>query len=345
MGSRALNRTAAVAALCAVLLTLAGASSAAPRALLTDNLVSYWELEEASAVRYDSAGANDLTDNNTVGSAAGVVSNAGSFVAANSEYLSIASNSSVETGDIDFSVSFWVYANTLIGLNVPVARTFSGLSDWYFQSSNGTLTFSVQKSDNSESVSASGVITTTAWYHVVGWYVAADKKSYLSINNGVPVTSSVAGWSTRGSNTVSPFHIGNLPGFGRYWDGKIDEVGFWKKALTSDERTTLYNGGIGCAYVYLNTGCAAPTATPTNTSTPGPTNTPTNTPVPTNTPTPTPLPTATPVGEYQIPLSDGQVGIIDNRFTAADVIEILLLAVIAGGDILWRARQQTRGLK
>jgi hypothetical protein len=51
------------------------------------------------------------------------------------------------------------------------------------------------------------------------------------------------------------------------------------------------------------------------------------------------------VGEYQVALSNGQVGVVENRFTTADVVEILLLAVIAGGDILWRARQQSRGLQ
>jgi len=120
------------------------------------------------------------------------------------------------------------------------------------------------------------------------------------------------------------------------------------------EFVVSYVGGDGDFWLYnvsvdiiepTSTPTSSPTDTPTNTPTPGPTSTPTNTPVPTNTPTPTPLPTSTPVGEYQIPLSDGQVGIVDNRMTTADVIQILLLAAIAGGDILWRARQQSRGLK
>ena len=38
-------------------------------ALLKTNLVSWWDLEEASGARVDSHGSNDLTDNNTVGRA------------------------------------------------------------------------------------------------------------------------------------------------------------------------------------------------------------------------------------------------------------------------------------
>ena len=34
----------------------------------------------------------------------------------------------------------------------------------------------------------------------------------------------------------------------RYWDGLIDEVGFWKRILTAQEKTNLYNAGAGLAY-------------------------------------------------------------------------------------------------
>jgi hypothetical protein len=44
------------------------------------NLISWWSLDEASGSRADKHGANTLTDNNTVLSAAGKKSNAGNFV-------------------------------------------------------------------------------------------------------------------------------------------------------------------------------------------------------------------------------------------------------------------------
>ena len=54
----------------------------------TANLVGDWSMDETSGTRADSHGTNNLTDNNTVGSTTGVISNAASFVSANSEYLS-----------------------------------------------------------------------------------------------------------------------------------------------------------------------------------------------------------------------------------------------------------------
>lgn len=44
--------------------------------------------------------------------------------------------------------------------------------------------------------------------------------------------------------------IGSRPNGSLCWDGLIDEVGLWGRALTSGERTTLYNAGAGLAYPF-----------------------------------------------------------------------------------------------
>src|SRR3989304_4743325 len=43
--------------------------------------------------------------------------------------------------------------------------------------------------------------------------------------------------------------------------GRIDDVGFWKRVLTSSERSLLYNGGVGLTYPF--SGAPTPTRTPT----------------------------------------------------------------------------------
>ena len=58
-------------------------------ALTTDLYRAYREMNEASGTRNDSHGANHLTDNNTVGSAPGIVGTAADFEAGSLEYLSI----------------------------------------------------------------------------------------------------------------------------------------------------------------------------------------------------------------------------------------------------------------
>src|SRR5262245_43908996 len=89
---------------------------------LTDNLVSFWELEEASGTRNDSHGTNHLTDNNTVGQGVGTVGNCGDFENGNSENLSITDNASLSGGDTDFTVQAWINLESTVG--APIVAKF-----------------------------------------------------------------------------------------------------------------------------------------------------------------------------------------------------------------------------
>jgi hypothetical protein len=61
----------------------------------------------------------------------------------------------------------------------------------------------------------------------------------------------VASTSTSGQAPVtgaSDFNIGRRQAGDFYTDGLIDQVGIWKRKLTSDEITYLYNSGNGRSY-------------------------------------------------------------------------------------------------
>ena len=73
---------------------------------LTDSLISYWKLDEASGNATDSHGTNTLTDTNTVTSVAGKINTARYFTNANTEFFTLADNASLSTGDIDFTINF-----------------------------------------------------------------------------------------------------------------------------------------------------------------------------------------------------------------------------------------------
>ncbi len=61
----------------------------------------------------------------------------------------------------------------------------------------------------------------------------------------VSVSHSTGSWDDPGDFTVGVF----APGVDeRLWDGLISLMGFWKRTLTADEKTWLYNGGIGRTY-------------------------------------------------------------------------------------------------
>ena len=55
---------------------------------LTDNLVSYWKLDESSGNAADSVGSNTLTNTNTVTYSAGKINNGADFERDSAQYFS-----------------------------------------------------------------------------------------------------------------------------------------------------------------------------------------------------------------------------------------------------------------
>jgi len=223
---------------------------------LTNNLISYWKLDEASGTRYDSHGTNDLADNGTVTSATGKLGAAGDFEVDNIEYLSIASNSSLNTGDIDFTFSAWVRLESKGANRFIIAKDHitSGQREYalYYSSVADRFRFELHSAtDSATNVTANalGSPALSTWYFIVAWYDSAADMMYIQVNNGT-VNSAAKGTLQAGSS--AEFRIGarQYTGLVQPFDGLIDEVGFWKRVLTSDERTQLYNSGSALPYPF-----------------------------------------------------------------------------------------------
>lgn len=223
-----------------------------PASTLRTNLIAFWNLEEVSGTRFDSVGSNDLVDNNTVTQAVGKISNAASFDRANSEYLSLADNTDLSTGDIDWTIAVWVKLTTK-DTQIIVAKDdtnnqrefnldyFSGDDEFrVFVTSDGTnstITFAAASTFGSPSI---GV-----WYFIVISHDATANTISIQINNGAIDSSAHSGGSFDGT---APFAIGAQFSSGtpaNFANNLTDAVGFWKKVLTTDEKSLLFNRGIG----------------------------------------------------------------------------------------------------
>lgn len=79
---------------------------------LSTNISAYWKLDEQSGTRFDSAGTNNLIDINTTGNIVGIRGNAALFVATASNGLTIPTTTSLETGNVNFTMAGWVYLNS-----------------------------------------------------------------------------------------------------------------------------------------------------------------------------------------------------------------------------------------
>lgn len=226
---------------------------------ISDNLISYWKLDEASGNAVDSHGSNTLTETSgTIGSASGLpLGNARDFEAGDTEYFDIADNASLSTGDIDFSFAAWVRGESMTGNNVVIAGKWSGnntSSEWKleFLASGGTDKFRFVKTSGSTTVAVVantfGFPSNATNYYVAGGHNASTNEIWISVNGGSINTAST---STGVNDGTLPFQIGATNG-GNYWDGLIGQAGFWKRDIRSD-LASLYNGGSGLAYPFGGT--------------------------------------------------------------------------------------------
>ena len=225
---------------------------------LLNNLISYWTLDEASGTRADSVGGNTLTDNNTVTSIAGVVSNAAVFTRANSEYLSHVSNAALQTGDISFTVATWFRKDScasgsgehVLGSKYGASKEwllYSGF--WNGNQCNVLLAVSSDGTTFNSQVEKTGV-SGTAWHFVVAWHDATANTINVQVDNGTVASQAYSSGLTA---TSEDFALGKQYDVGEYLNGRLDEFGFWKRTLTAAEKTCLYNSGSGRTYPFV--GC------------------------------------------------------------------------------------------
>ncbi len=224
-------------------------------AALTDNLAAYWKLDEASGTRADSVGSSNLTSNNGVTQTTGKLNSAAQFTSASSQYLSVADNTAISVGDIDFTVAAWVYLDSKSTTQTIASHYFTSTNQrgWDLEYLTGTDRFRFTVSGTGDSTIASvlannfGSPSTGTWYYVVAWHDSVNNTINIQVNNG---SVDSAAWSTGVYNSSGPFVIGALSTPLQYLTGKVDSVGFWKKVLSSTERTSLYNAGDGLEYPF-----------------------------------------------------------------------------------------------
>jgi len=244
------------------------------------NPISHWTCDEVSGVRYDSvtANSNDLTDNNTVGYAAGLLSNACDFERDTSEYLSITdgSQTSLDHADDDYSVSFWIKYESL-----PPSQDNAYIIYDKMENASGRKGYALQlqmyptntynyfalygNADNNwDSGAVSPVIGT--WYHVVVTVSLGTTVFYI---NGSTITQTDFATSNQIADSGADFKIGQktyqtLASQEYTFDGLIDEFTMFGQVLTSGEVTTLYNSGTPLPYESTGTTSTSSSATSTS---------------------------------------------------------------------------------
>jgi hypothetical protein len=211
---------------------------------LTDGLISYWKLDEASGNALDAHDSFDLTDTGTAASVAGKINTARDL--ATSKYFDGGNVTELGFGDEDFTVAGWVKLSSKPGLG-RIINKFSDTAGYQlsYRSDLDRFYFAVGDSDSShiEDADNLGSPSTGVWYFIVAWHDSTANTVNIQVNNGTVDSGSYsAGVSDPGANFLIGFSGSASV------DGAVDEFGVWGRVLTAQERTDLYNDGSGLAY-------------------------------------------------------------------------------------------------
>jgi hypothetical protein len=229
----------------------------APTNPSTTNLEHWWSLDETSGARYDAHASADLTDVNTVGYATGKISNAAAFVAANTERLTINSQASLQFGNEAFSLGCWCKFATLTEQMVLMGKFnyTNSTSEYvlkYETGSQNKIAFDVSAGGQSFTTHRwIGTIATDTWYFVYAAHDPDNDIEILSVNAGSFQTKAYSAGCNAGT---SKFQLGAMDdtAYPFYLNGYLDEAFLYRRLLTLDEVTWLYNSGAGRAYADVN---------------------------------------------------------------------------------------------
>jgi hypothetical protein len=209
----------------------------APVVDLEDGLQAFYKLSDTS----DSSGNNrTLTNNGNVSFASGKLGNAAVFDGSN--YL----DADVSSLSIDqsnpFSVSFWSNPSANV-----VGTTVGGNGFNIHNDNEGALHF-----NNSQAADCyvANAFEVGVWKHYVCMLSNGNCIVYI---NGQEAYNQQSNVSYQG--ILNTLFIGNVLPWSLLFNGQIDAVGIWNRALSDSEVTALYNSGTGLELE----GSAAPT--------------------------------------------------------------------------------------
>jgi len=218
-----------------------------------NGLVGYWSMDNVSGTTLsDDFGSFDLS--NEVGTpeyaTAYGVNNDGIFVDG-SEYV-YENTSAFETTSTVGSISYWVKPSDLTFNGFVFASCNDGGTAWYFSVgvNQGRPSITQRNDDLGDTVVSDFVCSTSEFTHIV-W--VSNGTSYKAYINGVEETNyTVISGSNSGdwfgdTSTRNNIAIGTLLRSSpvAYFDGSLDEIAIYNRALSSNEAATIYNDNVG----------------------------------------------------------------------------------------------------
>ena len=208
---------------------------------LQNGLVGYWPF---------CGNANDDSGNGNNGTVNGATLTSDRFGNANSAYSFNGTSDFIKVLDNDLldltqnlTLSAWISPNSVVNEQAVFGKGkissqtgYSLLHNVLIPEKTG-ISIQNQPMPVSEAHINSSTLNLNTWYQLLGTYNGSELKLYL---NGVLVKTTTTSLQLM-PNSLTDLFIGcELSGF-RFFNGKIDDVGIWNRALSQQEITQLFN--------------------------------------------------------------------------------------------------------
>ena len=239
---------------------------------LANGLVGYWPF---------CGNANDLSGNGNNGTVNGATLTTDRFGNANNAYsfdgvndkIFAANTSSLNPNQI--AVSVWInptafgpseqyIINKSIDLNPGSVNR-----SWAIRlSGSGQLSLEIRVNNTYYNYQSTSTLTLNQWNNIVYTYDGSVAKLF---NNNVNIINQILPGTLSNFNydlSFGYFPHSNMPPYGYFLNGKLDDIGIWNRSLTSSEIQQLYSQGQS-TYSWSPGGATTPTITvsPTQTTT------------------------------------------------------------------------------
>ena len=231
------------------------------QAELVDGLIEYWAFDGDYAAGLDASNDGVLVKSGT-GDASFVLGKFGSAVDLEN---SIGNQAVINVGDPaefafeagSMSISAWYTTESLYtAWNTLVSQAEGG--NWRI-ARHGTSGTNFKWSINGPpSVAANIDQQDGSWHHVVVTHPSPEDGGEITMYiDGVAVRTA-ANWILGNGSGFQMQIGGNAQASNRGWDGNIDDVALWDRALTEEEVALIWNGGEGASIESLTQGPATP---------------------------------------------------------------------------------------
>jgi len=193
------------------------------------DIVAFWKLDDFSDA---SGNGYTLTDVGGVPFVAGKFGQAAEF--SSGKYFT-----STATIGVEWTISAWIKTTNIDTMNAMISASLvdpenQSVYNYYFMTFEGAITLGAGGVETPREA----LVADGQWHHVVATLGGGQLTAYL---DGAEYASAIP-LGDMGGASVS---LGARNDGGNSFNGTIDSVGVWSRALTEPEIAQLYNGGNG----------------------------------------------------------------------------------------------------